>query len=181
MYANQFLTQGQFTMQSNMEHTIIADSIEYAEDSFVDAKERLLDVNNWKRYSGQLGITFLLNDDHGREVHRRARKGDHIRISVPGGEDAHYCVVIEALEYDDYPDLSMEAFTMRIRPCAHSTNNEEDDTEDPVEGALIIERRSKHLFASFNLRNTAVNNGQVANKFGVSEAGWNTLLKRFVD
>ena len=142
MYANQLLMQKQYGPERNMEHTIIADSVEYAEDSFVDAKERLLDVNNWKRYSSLPGAVFLLRDSHGKEVHRKAHKGDHIKINIPGLEDTHCCVVIEALEYDDYPDLSMETFTMRIRPCEHSTANEDDDEDSSVEGALVIERRN---------------------------------------
>ena len=36
-------------LEKNLEHTIICDSIEEAEDCFVDAKERLMDVNNWNK------------------------------------------------------------------------------------------------------------------------------------
>ncbi len=184
MYANQFYMPEHFSQQINMEHTIIADSVEYAEDSFVDAKERLLDVNNWKRYSSLPGAVFLLKDSHGKEVHRKAHRGDHIEINIPGLKDVHSCVVIEALEYDDYPDLSMETFTMRIRPCEHSGEKDGDEEEDNnMEGALVIERRLKHLFATFHRRNETSGNGQEAayNQFGLPDAGWGSLLKRFVD
>jgi len=179
MYANQYLTFNQFVPGQNMEHTIIADTIEYAEDSFVDAKERLLDVKNWKRYCAQPGVNFILKDSHGREVNRRAHKGDHINIQMPGAE--HRCCVIEALEYDDYPDLHMETFTMRIRPCAHSVNNEEYDDEHLAEAAIIIERRNKQVFAIFYTRNMAVTDQPAASQFGLTETAWNSLLSRFVD
>jgi hypothetical protein len=178
MYANPLFMPQNFGPFMSMEHTIIADSIEYAEDSFVDAKERLLDVNNWKRYTSLPGAVFELRDSHGKLVNRKAHKGDHIKINMPGAGDVHCCVVIEALEYDDYPDLCMETFTMRIKPCEHGEGNDEEETA--LEGALVIERRNKHLFANFHRRNDSGMEGSV-NQLGLPDAGWGILLKRFVD
>ena len=82
----------------------------------------------------------------------------------------------------DYPDLCMEAFTMRVRPCEHSMNDDDDDNNNGVEGALVIERRNKHLFAAFHRRNVANNNQENVNtQFGLTDTGWSNLLKRFVD
>jgi hypothetical protein len=178
MYANQMHMQQQYSFERGMEHTVITGTVEDAEDGFVDAKERLLDVRNWKRYCSTAGVEFLLRDSHGKEVHRKAHRGDHIKISVPGA--AAQCMVIDAIEYDDYPDLGMEAFTLRVKPCSHDNGNHEEEEERAMEGALIIERRSRHLFATFHRRNVPAGSHDI-NPLGLSDAEWGSMLKKFVD
>lgn len=178
MYANQVFMPQHFGPALNIDYSITADSIEYAEDSFVDAKERLLDVRNWKRYCGKAGVSFVLKDSHGREVHRKAHRGDHVMLDMPGSEKGHLCMIIDALEYDDYPDLSMETFTMRIKPCAHTTGDDEE--EKNAEGILMIERRNKHLYATFHRRGNSEPEGD-GEVFGLADTEWGSLLRRFVD
>ncbi|MCD6011329.1 MAG: hypothetical protein K0Q79_1191 [Flavipsychrobacter sp.] len=180
MFGSQLvLTANELNREHYMEQSIITRSVEDAEDSFVDAKERMLDVNHWNRYCNQQGVFFSLTDSHSRLVSRRAHKGDHIKINAP--EMAESCVVIDAIEYDDYPDLDMETFTMRLHPCAH---NDEEDEEGPCNGvlaSLIIERKHKNVFAVFSYRNSA---GEPVNAtqgcFGLADEEWNSMLKRFV-
>lgn len=182
MFAHQYLaTAYDQAMGQNIDYSMIAHTIEDAEDSFVDAKERLLDVNNWHKYTDTAGIHFRLTDGHSRPVKRRARKGDHIWISVAGQKDC--CVVIEALEYDDYPDLGMESFTMRICPCVHSMLPGDDDADLTGVGAnLMIERRGRIMDAAFQSRNGIESfPGISGNWFGLSEIQWNRMLKNFVD
>lgn len=179
MYANQLFFQQPFAPGMGAEYTMITNTIEDAEDGFVDAKERLLDVNNWKRYCRVTGAEFTLKDNHGRAVHRRAHKGDHINMEIPGLE--HHCAVIEALEYDDYPDLDMEAFTMRIKPCMHAGHaNEYEEDERTPEGALVVERRGNHLYAAFHRRNS-MDITATDNTFGLTDDQWSALLKRFIE
>jgi hypothetical protein len=131
MLKNQLiLTANRFNPGLFMEQCFSTKTVEDAEDSFVDAKERLLDVNHWGRYCSAPGVTFSLSDGHNRPVSRRARGGDHIKLSIPGSEVC--CLIIESLEYDDYPDLGMEAFTLRLKPCQHSKNMEEDNENEDL-------------------------------------------------
>jgi hypothetical protein len=187
MYLNNFIALQHNSFGKMPEYSITTTFTEDAEDLFVDAKEKLLDVNNWKRYSGITGIEFRLTDGHGRPVKRKAHRGDHIKINFPGQSmaDEHCCVVIEAIEYDDYPDLDMEAFTMRVRPCESSMHKAEEDNDyNEAEGSLVIERRNKKIFATYNSRNDAA--GKVSNRstennwFGLTDAQWDSLVKGFV-
>lgn len=166
------LNQGHY-----MEQCIITRSVEDAEDTFVDAKERMLDVNHWNRYSDIAGASFALSDSHNRSVSRRAHKGDHVTMMIPGKDD--YCVVIDAIEYDDYPDLGMESFTLRLHPC--HDNEGSDEEYDGSKAILIIERRYKNVFAVFEYRNHAgeeMAGGEGC--FGLTDDEWNGMLKRFV-
>jgi hypothetical protein len=147
-------------LEKDLTHSIAPDSVEIADDRFVDAKERLLDVNNWNRYSALTGITFLLADGHGLHLKRRARKNDHIRLSlpssVPGIPGSYDWAKIEAIEYDDYPDLNMETFALRLRPCIEpKSGNEQTVSEFTYHGAtatIVIERRGRMIFATYHGR-----------------------------
>jgi hypothetical protein len=182
MFVHQYpATSYNQALGKNMDHSTVARSIEDAEDGFVDAKERLLDVNNWNRYVGVAGINIRLTDGHSRPVKRRAHKGDHIWVSIPGQKDCS--MIIESLEYDDYPDLGMEAFTMRIHPCVHTTDVHGDELDlTATQASLIIERRGMHLDAAFQSRSIFPGiNELVGSWYGLSEAQWNRLLKNFID
>lgn len=148
---------------------------EDAEDLFVDAKEKLLDVNNWKRYSGMAVADFRLIDGHGRPVKRKAHRGDHIKIEMAGQTD-HYCMVIDAIEYDDYPDLSMETFTLRLRPCVDDNDTDDESTSVAREGTMVIERRNRKLFASFQEKGDPSESGW----FCFTNDQWNSLVKGFI-
>ncbi len=162
-----------------MEQYIITKTVEDAEDTFVDAKERLLDVNHWNRYCNTPGVFFSLTDGHSRLVSRKAHKGDHIKINAPA--IAECCAVIDSIEYDDYPDLGMETFTMRLLTCAHN-DDEEEGGHSGATASLIIERRHKNVFSVYNYRNDA---GEPVKEvmdgcFGLTDTEWSGMLKRFV-
>ncbi len=145
--------------EKDITHSILTKTIADAEDWFVDAKERLLDVNNWKKFSGIADASFKLTDSHGRAVNRRARKGDHIRIDIPEqGVDmdgGFYWAVIEAIEYDDYPDEDAETFAIRVRPSSNPMRR--DDISDifgnVATSTFVIGRAGKILNSGYHGRN----------------------------
>jgi hypothetical protein len=167
-------------LEKNLEHGIISDSIEDAEDDFVDAKDRLLDVNNWTKYSEINSIGIRLKDSHGKETSRHARRGDHIRIDMPAG--GFNWVVIEAIEYDDYPDQGMETFAIRVRPSENPMMKQADgeNTRHETTGTFVIERRGRRLFASYHGRNEP---GTRADNvwMGLDDAQWAGLVKGFAE
>jgi len=144
--------------EKDITHSAEGRSVEDAEDWFVDGKERLLDVNNWERYAQGLPVAFHLADGHGKPLNRRARRGDHIRIDASGGnmeEGSFDWATIEAMEYDDYPDDSIETFAIRLRPAAHPQYS---DTAALLQGSdasgtFVIARRGKKIFATYHGRN----------------------------
>lgn len=86
-----------------MEYSISTHSLEDAEDLFVVAKERLLDINDWQNEHSS-----ALIDNHKNKIHRNAHTGDFIKInSLP-----EKLLIINKIQYDDYPDISGESITM---------------------------------------------------------------------
>ena len=168
MIENHYLVPTQLEgLEKDISHSITTKSAEDAEDWFVDAKERLLAVSNWKKFSGVTGIDFRLTDIHGKAVNRSARKGDHIRIDADA-QAQHFdggfeWAVIEAIEYDDYPDINMETFAMRVRPSSSPVKNtySVDDRYNNSEATstFVIERVGKILSSYYYGRNEEVETG----------------------
>jgi hypothetical protein len=155
-------------LKKDVTQNLAADSTEAAEDLFVDAKERLLDVNNWRRYSALPNVVFQLTDGHGHPVKRRARRGDHIRLDLTGIPGSFDWVAIESIEYDDYPDLNMETFAFRLRPCLCPLQH---DAFHPVlhpseaSSTFVIERRGRMLFSTFHGRNECEDGDPILESF----------------
>lgn len=51
---------------------------------FEIAKKRLLDVNNWNKIAGAITAQFQIIDEKGQAVDREVKKGDYLRINIPG-------------------------------------------------------------------------------------------------
>ena len=173
--------------RKDLEHNIVADSIDDAEYWFVDAKDRLLDMNSWNKYSPAISAEFRLTDKHGLGVGRHARKGDLIRMDITGPGTTRLSefdwVCIEAIEYDDYPDLSMETFAIRVRTAQNPLNNKDghngSNNDNDATFTFVIERRGAKLFASYHGRGGS---GQIANTatspwIGLPDMEWLSLIK----
>ena len=138
----------------DIEQSIDVGSIEDAEYLFVDIKDKLLDVNNWNKYATGMATAFRLTDSHGIGVGRHARKGDLIRISEEQPIGFEWGC-IEAIEYDDYPDESMETFALRARnvpdPSTRTGHAKESEGSEAT-FTIVIERRKAMLFISWHGR-----------------------------
>ena len=172
MTDNHYLVPGLQALDKDFEFSILAREHEDAEDGFVDAKERLLDVNNWSRYGNLPEFVFSLKDHHGKQLSRHARKGDAIGISMQGQGSAAW-QVIDAIEYDDYPDLDMETFAIRLHGC-----NEPEKGNMPS-NSLIVWRRGKRLSANCHVRHGHEEECDVLLQM-LSPDQWNSLLKGLV-
>lgn len=188
-------------IQKDLQHHIAAPTREDAEDMFVSAKDRLLDVNAWRVRSGLLSATFALADGHGKPLKRPAHKGDHIKIDIPGPGsatgDGYDWVQIEALEYDDYPDLDLETMAMQVRPCSNPAAKSDEHTAHffgrLATSMFVIERRGVVLTAYYHGRNEVPNTDaglidEVRNMavaagayLGLSDLQWGTLIKGLVE
>lgn len=196
-----YLVPQQYTGPAkDFEHQVLAESAEDAADWFVDAKDRMLDVNKWKDYATAFSAAFRLTDAHGKEVNRRAHKGDHIKIDIPGPGPAagggYDWVLVEAIEYDDYPDDDRETFAMRVHPVADPANSNGDVAHffsEQASSTFVIERIGTQLRASYHGRNETLNTDagildKVRNSLvgmtawaGMSDAQWNSLIKGFIE
>ena len=172
--------QQQLGEEKDLEYKVTADSLEDAEDWFVDAKDRLLDVNNWKQHIPQDAHTFNLTDKHGKFLSRTAHPHDHIRIDQPGPGpreiNAHDWVVVEAIEYDDYPDENRESFALKLKWVADPELQPDiERNETAASGTLVIERRSRELIANYHCRNS-VPTFPGGEWMGITEDQWMTLI-----
>lgn len=187
-------------IKKDLLHSITAEDEEDAEDMFLIAKDRLLDINNWKEHSTKPSAVFQLTDSHGKEVSRKAHMGDYLKIDIPGPGpktgDGYDWVKIEELVYDDYPDEHIESIGMRVRPVASPVSPSEDTAhffDENATSTFIIERRNKKLIAAYHGRNEVTNNetettvDNIRNtvvglhaKLGFSDAQWDGLISGFI-
>jgi hypothetical protein len=153
-------------------YIVPTEDVDDATDAFVDAKERLMDVNNWGKYSHLHNISFLLKDSHGKHIGRHARKGDHISVDIAGSTLPDW-VAIEAIEYDDYPDMDAETFGMRVHACTDPAGRPVGDAASMASGTFVIERRGKQLMATYHSRNNSDHNTRLPL---LTEDQWQRLL-----
>jgi hypothetical protein len=82
------------------------------------AKKKLLDVNNWKEIAGAITAQFQIIDEKGKEVKREVKKGDYLRIDIPGPGskegDGYDWVLVE--ELNEINKGSLQSVGFRVRP-----------------------------------------------------------------
>jgi hypothetical protein len=188
-------------VKKDLEEHVMAESQDDAEEMFVTAKNRLLNVNQWHEYAGVGSATFKLTDEKGYPLTRTARKGDYIKVDIPGpgsvaGEGKDW-VVIETIQYDDYPDTNMEILAMRVRTTSkpgHETDASDHFFKAGATSTFSVQRRGSKILATYNGRNETPNveadnlidkarNAVVAigAMLGLSDVQWQKLIKGFVE
>lgn len=198
-----FLPEQERSVSKDIFHEYRAATLDDAEEDFLDAKDRLLHVNDWHELTQPALARFTLCDAHGQPAARSARLGDFIRISLVGpahpssddkvDESGDDWVRIEALAYDDFPDEDRERIALQVRPAAsplapsvipqHFFSAEATST-------FAVERTGQRLAAAYwgrnevpnvstggmldNLRNAAVAIGGI---LGFSDIQWKALVR----
>lgn len=89
-----------------------------ARSFFEIAKKRLLDVNNWNKIAGAITAQFQVIDEKGKEVNREVKKGDYLRINIPGPGskegDGYDWVCVEEIKEINKEFVQSAGF--RVRP-----------------------------------------------------------------
>jgi hypothetical protein len=102
---------------------------EEANALFSRAKARLLNVNSWHEFAGDLLAHFTLMDKAGNQVQGPAREGLFIRIDIPGpgtkAADGFDWVIVEEHKEEEQPD-GVSSVALRVRPTADPTSAGED-------------------------------------------------------
>jgi hypothetical protein len=187
-------------IKKDLEESVSFDTQEDAEDMFVLAKKRLLHVNDWHIISESIKSRFQLVDDHGHPINRSAHQADLIAIGIPApdtetGEGKDW-VIVEAIEYDDYPDENRELIAMRVRPVPNPHTKDDSVAHffsDSSTSTFVIERDHRTLTARYygrnekpnleaeslpdKMRNVAVSIGAM---LGFSDIQWEGILKGFL-
>ena len=187
--------------KTDTHYSVTASNGQEAKALFKTAKERLQDVNNWKSFAGTASATFTLTDDTGKEVFRKAAKGDHFKINIPGpGSEAGSgfdWVMIEAIEDKSDPDGTTEAFAIRVRPTnepGKSGENVAHFFKDNATSSFAVQREGLTVTASVHGRNEEPNtkNEGILDKvrntmialgamLGMSNTQWKSLVKGLLE
>jgi hypothetical protein len=177
--AEHYLVPGREDAQAaDITYSLVAEMIEEAEDLFVDAKDRLLDVTGWATYGSLSGIQFQLADNHEHLVKRHARRGDHILISKQGSSEPNSldCFTIDALEYDDYPDDNLETFAIRMHPSKQPATA--DGSRDNT-ATIVVERAGTRLSAIYHGRRITGNTDDAWHI--LNERQWVEMMKGLLE
>jgi len=163
------------------------------------AKKKLLDVNDWNKIAGVLTAKFQIIDEKGKAVNRSIKKGDYIRINIPGPGskegDGYDWVCVE-----DIKELNKEAVQsvgFRVRPTenpfgeknetAHFYSNEATSSfiitrEDAKIISWIVDRNLQPNTESDSLvdkvRDVAVGVSAIA---GFSKIQWQGLADGLIE
>lgn len=162
-------------------------------------KKRFFSVNKWKSYCGKGFADFRLYDSSGKEAGRDPRKGDYMRIDIPGpGEsEARGYDWVEVTDICYYQDNTSESIQMTCRPSRDPqiTNNGHiaHFYSNGATSTFMISRTPGYLKAAVYGRNETPNfkagfidvvrNLMVAagGIMGISKIQWKQLADGFLD
>jgi hypothetical protein len=153
----------------------LAPNEEDAEDLFIDAKSRFLDINHWQQYFSENAPAFHLADHHGNAVKHLARKGDF--FSVSDGVHTEW-LKVSALVYDDFPDQNMESLLLNAHITASPAEiaaNRNDNLHTLFIFRLVREGRQLWMFVE-NEKHDSTGHGILMNSLN-----WNSWAKHVLD
>ena len=129
---------------------------------FAKVKHRLQNVNQWKEYAGNISADFQLIDKLGREVQRKAKKGDYFKIDIPGpgskSGDGYDWVRIEEVVSTSASDA--ESFGFRVRPADNPNKSDHEVAHfysKESTSSFVVERNKNKIIVSIHDRNTKPN------------------------
>ena len=176
------------------------ESAELVANHFEILKDRFFSIHRWKEYGGDLSADFRLFDSYGSYVDRMPRKGDYIRIDIPGPGDikAKGYDWVEVMKIDDrcYGD-ELERYLLVCRPSAVPQSNEEHIAHfyaRESSSSFIISRGIDYIKAGIYGRNEVPNIsrtgffGRIRNLlvsiggfFQLTKIQWKSLADGFLD
>jgi hypothetical protein len=187
--------------KKDINHSVKAADENDARKLFMIARNRLMDVNRWKEFSGAASATFRLTDQQGNELNRTLEKGDLFKIDLPAPGPAegkgYDWVKVEAIEEIGNPNGEKESIAIRVRPTP-SPLTEGNETAHFFDGkatsSFIIERNGSEVSAAVYGRNevpnTETNNiiDKVRNAIvgstailGFSNVQWKSLIRGLIE
>lgn len=161
-------------VSKDLKYDVLAHSVEDADELFVIAKDRLLNVNKWKQICPDFAELHL-TDSHGNEMQRNAHYNDYIKIDEPG--QATEWVHIDGIEYNDFPDEDYETMAIRMRDAKQPSEYSDEqysDTGNKATGTIVVERRARHIAAHYYSRNESTT---AATWLSGHDAQWQALVE----
>src|SRR6188508_2843670 len=163
------------------------------------AKKKLLDVNNWNKIAGTITAKFQIIDEKGEEVTRDVRKGDYLRINIPGPGskegDGYDWVLVEELK--EITRGSVQSVGFRVRPTENPFGEKNETSHfysKEATSSFIICRENAHLISWIVDRNLLPNteSGSLVDKIrdvvvgvsaiaGLSKVQWQQLADGLIE
>lgn len=161
------------------------------------AKQRMMNINNWKNLAGIGSADFHLADSSGRLLERLPQTGDLIRIDLPGPRpvsgNGYDWVRIEAIEDSSDAGKDEDFFGFRTRPVQSpfiSENTSSHFYTTEATSSFVLHRKKNTVIAmeegrneipntkaeklTDKVRNTAV---ALSAMFGLAAPQWKKLMK----
>jgi hypothetical protein len=137
-------------------------SVNEAEEAYQVFRGRLLQVSEWKKWSGTGTADFTLTDSSGRHVNREVQQGDFFRISIPGpgsdaGEGYDWVEVLAVTELEDH---DYEQVAIKVKPAANPADDSDDTAhffDSDASSTFIVKRQGDQIFAEVHGRNEKPN------------------------
>jgi hypothetical protein len=187
--------------KKDIDHKVTAADENDARKLFMIARNRLVDVNHWKDFSGAASARFKLTDPGGRELNRTVEKGDLFKIDLPAPGPAEGkgfdWVKVEAIEETGNPNGEKESIAIRVRPTASPltpSNETAHFFNEKATSSFVLERKGKEVTAAVFGRNEIPNTetSNVIDKvrnaivgstavLGFSNVQWKNLLKGLIE
>lgn len=146
----------------------IEDSVEFdneitAKNFFLEAKGRLLNINNWHEISELPSSTFEHLDIFGKPSFVLPEEGDYIKIDIPGpglnSTGGYDYVQIEQIS--ETSSAEGELLTITVRPSSDPTSEQDDETKhffkNMASSTFQVKREGKIVEAHYYGRNEVIN------------------------
>ncbi|UKT64227.1 hypothetical protein [Pedobacter mucosus] len=163
-----------------------------ADQMYLAATKRLLNINGWTQYAGM--SSFQLIDSTGLKADRFAQNGDFIRIDIPGPGPRAGCgydwVRIEAL--DEIIEGEEKICFLTVRPSPHPLSQNDETAhflKSDATSTFLIRQHGNVISAEEHGRNELPNSGNInlldkgrnylvgmAAKLGLSYPQWKSLV-----
>lgn len=187
--------------KKDIQNSVQFSTLQAAHDFYIEAKNRLLNVNNWGTLCGKASATFQLTDEQGTQIEGVPKVGSYFKIDVPGpgtlaGKGFDW-VHVEAVT-EKTNDSEMEYTLMRVRPASDPTTGNESTahffSEKATSNFLVLRENLKITVAVLGrnevpntkeddsildkIRNFFVGTGA---QLGMADPQWKSLVKGILD
>ena len=155
-----------------------------AENLYNAAKKKLLEVNSWNKIAGVLTAQFQIINDKGKEVKREVKKGDFLRIDIPGPGsnegDGYDWVFVE--ELNEINNGTVQSVGFRVRPDKNPFGEKNETAHfysKEATSSFIITRENAKVFSWIIDRNLLPNTepGSLVDKIRDVAVGISAIAK----
>lgn len=138
------------------------DTVNEAQRFYATAKSRLLEASKWYEVCKVPLSTFILTDSEGNEIDRHLKKGDYLKIDIPGPGpatgDGFDWVKIESIVEEDTGQIELTSVT--VRPASNPKQQGSDVAhffENEATSTFQVKRIGLEVHAEVHGRNEKAN------------------------